>query len=331
MDSAIENTYNNTITAPIFKIEPTLDSISIIDSTVPTIEPIVSTIEPIVPTIEPIVPTIEPIVPTIEPIVPLSIVDLSTWHFIYITSKQKSRMPQEEFEKYGIKYNLESGLIKLLIPPTFTINKKYSGDNTLTTIANQDVRIELNEKNTSYDSYCYSSFYTGDYLQSMVSEENQCKNKRKELSKQFSDLVTKNFSSSWSSDNCYVVYFFQSGRYEADRYYSGCKKPAYYYVEWDRYRFIGYTSKPSNMEPSNMELYKELQRLYCEFLSTSNEGYQQSYDEIIIRCLPDGHKNLHKKEYTKFNGDKTEVNASEIGTKINLESTTHVKIPFYDR
>jgi len=307
MDSAIENTYNNTPIEPI----------------VPTIEPIVPTIEPIVPTIEPIVPTIEPIVPTIEP---TSKVDLSTWHLIYITYKQKNRMPQEEFEKYGIKYNLESGLIKLLIPPTFTINKKYSGDNTFTTITNQYVRIQLNEKNTSYDSYCNSTFYTEDYLQSMVSEEKQQKTKQKELSKQFSDLVTKNFSSSWSSDNCYVVYFFQSDRYEADRYYSGCKKPAYYYVEWDRYLFIGYTSKPSNME-----IYKELQRLYSELLSTSNEGYQQSYDEIIIRCMPDGHKNLHYNEYTKFNGDKTEVNAREIGTKINLESTSHVKIPFYDR
>ena len=251
----------------------------------------------------------------------------NTFQTIFISPKQKYKLnSQEEFKKYGIQYISKQGGIQLIIPNSFTIVKKYSGDNTFTTITNKDVRIELNEKNTSYDSYCNSYFYTDNDLASIIVKENELKDKQKLWSNEFSSFVKNNFSSCWSQDDCYVVYFFKSELYDADRYYSGCTKPIYYHIDWDKYKFIGYTNQ---FNITNTDLYKELKQLHKNVMSSNNMGYQIGYENIIIRHMMDGHKNLHIREYEKFTNDTTEVIRNEIGTKINI-NMKHITIPFYD-
>jgi hypothetical protein len=243
-----------------------------------------------------------------------------------ITVSSKQLEQKDEFEKYGITF-LNDSIIS--IPDTFTIKVKYSGDNTLTTISNKFVRIELNKKSTSYHSYCYSSFYTGEVLDSINDAETKQRTTYKELYEEYYNFRNTNFAPKWSETDCYVVYLYKSELYEADRYYSGCHKPQYYNIEWDKYSFIGYV----NIDLiTNTELFAELKRLHHAYMKASNQGYQIGYSEIIIRHMPEGHKNLHRNEYRKFISgggtrvDESIVNPTDIRQKVNLDMK-HIRIP----
>ena len=62
---------------------------------------------------------------------------------------------KNELIKYGIDVVFLNYNNYLVIPASYQVVSKKSGDNTYTTITNDNIIITINKKETNYHSYCY--------------------------------------------------------------------------------------------------------------------------------------------------------------------------------
>lgn len=235
--------------------------------------------------------------------------------FLSMTRLPKDVIGKPEMVKYNIKTgSIGDGIygkhfVTVEFPDGWTTEN--SGEYWVNYIDPQGYeRFSCFSKMCDYEQDAHTHFHSDEEAQECYMKKQvkiAAENTRKKKECEFNDEVNKIFSKEWSQQDKYIVYYFRSGRREADSYMAGYAKDSRYddcVIEFGSHKFIGYADSIDKVN------------IFCKLFKEYDCAGRipNDYDVVVVRKLPDGISNLHRFEIKHMFGIDPNLTKSDSGS-----------------